>query len=54
MAFYVKQKIHARFGLQTDKFRIFRVMDHNFGTLRHVSWLRSELKPIDHLPTINL
>jgi hypothetical protein len=30
------------------------VMDHNFDTLRRVSWQRRELKPIDHLPTINL
>ena len=34
MAFYVKHKNQARFGLQTDKFCTFRVMDHNFDTLR--------------------
>jgi hypothetical protein len=54
MAFCVKQKNHTQFGLQTDKFRTFRVMDHNLGTLRHVLWQRRELKTIDHLPTINL
>jgi hypothetical protein len=48
------QKNHAQFRLQTDKFRTFRVMDHNFGTLRRVSWQQRELKPIDHLPRINL
>jgi hypothetical protein len=54
MAFCVKQKTHDRFGLQTNKFRIFRVMGHHFGTLRRIWWQRRELKPIDHLPTINL
>ena len=54
MVFCVKQKNRARFRLQTDKFCTFRVMDHNFGTLRRVSWQRRELKPIDQFPTINL
>ena len=44
----------APFGLQTDKFCTFRVMDHNFGSLRRVSWQRSYPKPIDQFPTINL
>ena len=48
------KKNHARFGLQTDKFFTFRVMDHNFGSLRRVSWQRSYPKPIDQFPTINL
>jgi hypothetical protein len=30
------------------------MIDHNFGTLQRVSWQERELKPIDHLPTINL
>ena len=54
MAFCVKQKNHARFGLQTDKFCTFRVMDHNFGTLRRGSRQQRELKPIDQFATINL
>ena len=48
------KKNRARFGLQTDKFCTFRVMDHNFGSPRRVSWQRRYPKPIDQFPTINL
>jgi len=48
------KKYHAQFGLQTEKFFTFRVMDNNFGTLRRVLWQRRELKPINHFPMINL
>ena len=41
MAFCVKQKNRARFGLQTDKFCTFRVMDHNFGSLRRLMLARA-------------
>ena len=49
-----KKKNRAQFGLQTDKFCAFRVMDHNFGSLRRVSWQRRYPKPIDQFPMINL
>ena len=54
MGFYVKQKKLRSIQGQTDKFCTFRAMDHNFGTLRRVSWQRRELKHIDQFPTINL
>jgi hypothetical protein len=54
MAFCIKQKNRIWFGLQTDQFHTFEVMDHNFGTLQRISRQRRELKSIDHLPIINL
>jgi hypothetical protein len=54
MAFYVMKKNGARFGLQTDNVFAFRVMDDNFGSLRCFSRQQRELKPIGHLPMINL
>ena len=32
----------------------FWVKEHNFGTLRRLSWPRRELKPIDQIPMIDL
>jgi hypothetical protein len=54
MAFYVKQRNQARFGLRTDKFCLLRAMDHNFGTLRPVWWPQGEPKHIRHFPMTNL
>jgi hypothetical protein len=54
MAFYVKQKNRARFGLRTDKFCLLRAMNHNFGTVQPVSWPQREPNHTDHFPTTNL
>jgi len=50
MAFCIKQKNRARFALETNKFCTFRVMDHNFGSVRRVSWQRKRAETYRSIP----